>query len=298
MAKKVSINKLLRTDDAFLTTSEKFFLYFKQNTRKIFTILGIMVALALVGFVVKSIHDSRAAKAMDAFHQANTIGEAEARGEALRAVRENYPGTKPARQAAYALLDDYMAAADLEEALPLLDELIRTVDSSEESIRPLLVTAQAGLLEQVGQLDLALESYKTALALVDRGQVTQPEEPFLAELYSSIGRVNLALGRPDEAKKAYADLIARAPNTYRSFTAQVRLSQLEDTDGEEATPDAGAEIAPAPEGGSEGAQADSEATPTESEAAPTEAEGTETDSEATPAEAEAAPAEGEAAGGQ
>ncbi|MDR0620554.1 MAG: tetratricopeptide repeat protein [Deltaproteobacteria bacterium] len=231
MAKKVPINKLLRMDDAFLTTSERLFLYFKSHTRAIVVTVIVLAALGLIGFIVKSVHDSKVANSLEAFHQANIVPDVDARVDALLAVRTNYSGTKAARQAAYALLDNYLATADVEEALPLLDELIKSADASEESLKPLLLATQAGLFEQVGQLDLALESYKTAVSFVDKGQVTPIEEPFLADLLSSIGRVNLALGRTDDARKAYEDVILRTPNTYRSYAAQVKLSQTAPTSG-------------------------------------------------------------------
>ena len=232
MAKKVSINKLLRTDDAFLSTSEKIFLYCKSHTRAIVVAAIVVAVLGLAGFIIKSVHDSKVTNSLAAFHRANIVPDLDARAEALRAVRTDYPGTKAARQAAYGLLDNYLATADVEEALPLLDELIKTADASEESLKPLMMATQAGLLEQVGQLDLALESYKSAVSLVDKGQVTPIEEPFLAELLSSIGRVNLALGRTDDARKAYEDVILRTPSTYRSYTAQVKLYQTAPTTGE------------------------------------------------------------------
>jgi tetratricopeptide (TPR) repeat protein len=233
MAKQVPIKDLLRTDDAFLSTSDKVYQYFTNNKGKIFIVIGIALAVVLAVFIVRSVHESRLARSLEAFHKANAVTETADRYEALQAVRVDYAGTKAARQAAYALLDGYLGESDLEEALPLLDEILKSLDSSEESLRPLLLTTQAGLFEQIGQLDLALESYRSALSIIDRGQINPQEAPYVAELYSSLGRVYMALGRIEEAKKAYQDIILRTPNSYRSYTAQVKLSQLQEITAED-----------------------------------------------------------------
>lgn len=210
-----------------MSTSEKFYNYFKKNTRKIAIIISALVVVAIIGLIVKSVHDSKVARSQEAFHLANDQADPNGREEALEAIRSEYPGTKASRQAAYALLEGYLASANIEEALPLLDELIKTLDSSEESLRPILLASQAGLLEQAGQLDLSLASYQAALALADSERLSGAEAPFVAELYSSLGRVYAALGRAEEARKAYENLILRSPNNYRAFTAQVMLSRLQ-----------------------------------------------------------------------
>jgi predicted negative regulator of RcsB-dependent stress response len=226
MAKKVPIKKLLRADDAFLTTSEKLFLYVKKNTRKIALIVALAVAAALTGLVLKSVNDAKLARALDSYRQAVKIEDAVERNQALQAVRTDYPGTKAARQASYSLLSESLGASDLEEALPLIDEIIKTVDPAEESLRPLLLAAKAGLLEQAGQLEPAFDQYKEIVSIVDSGSVDPDATPFLAELNSALGRVSMALGRNDEAKKAYENVILISPQSYRSYTAQVKLSQL------------------------------------------------------------------------
>jgi predicted negative regulator of RcsB-dependent stress response len=226
MAKKVSIKQLLRTDDAFLSTSEKAFAYFKRHTLKISLFIGLVLVALLVGFIIKSVQSSKLAKGLEAYHQAVQIVDTGEQNTALQAVRSSYPNSKAARQAAYSLLTNYLKTSDLEKALPLVDELIKTLDKGEESLKPLLLSTQAGLLEQNGQLDLALAKYQETISLVDKGQSDEAGEPFLAELYSSVGRTAVALGRTEEAKKAYEALILRSPGSYPSYTAQVKLSQL------------------------------------------------------------------------
>ncbi|MDR2387376.1 MAG: tetratricopeptide repeat protein [Deltaproteobacteria bacterium] len=279
MAKQVPIKSLLRSNDAFLSTSDKLYHYFKNNKGKIFIIIGIALAIFLAFYIVKSLHDSRLAKSLEAFHKANTLSELDQRYQALQAVRQDYAGTKAARQAAYALLNSYLAQADLEEALPLLDEILKSLDSSEQSLKPLLLTTQAGLFEQIGQLDLALDSYRSALALIDRGQINPQEAPYVAELYSSLGRVYMALGRFEEAKKAYQDILLRTPNSYRAYTAQVKLSQLQEMplEGDSEAPEGDLEAAPADDSSPEASPA------TSPEAAGPEATGPEAEAETTQA---------------
>jgi tetratricopeptide (TPR) repeat protein len=230
MSKKVPIKTLLRTNDAFLTSSEKIWLYVQANTKKIALVVGLAAAAVIAVLIVRAVHDSRLAKALDAFHLAQELPPGEGQNDAFMAVGRDYPGTPAARQALYALLGIYLAQSDTGEALPLLDELAMNITPAEESLRPLLLATKAGLLEQAGLADEAMVQYKAAIALAGSGQ-GEPgaSSEFLAELYSSLGRVALAAGQAEEARKAYEDIVFLAPSSFRAYTAQVRLAQLSGT---------------------------------------------------------------------
>jgi tetratricopeptide (TPR) repeat protein len=261
MAKKVSIKKLVRTNDAFLTTSDKIWNYVQGNKKKIIIWASALVAIFLIVIIVKSVHDSKLENALAAYQQAITITSIEPQKEALIQVRTDYAGTPADRLAAYALLDLALTTNSFDEAVTLGEQLLQSLPKAEEHVRPLLMETLGGLYEEKGQPSEALAQYKAAITLVEplaaRPEGNASANAYLSGLYTSLSRVALATGQIDEARVALENIIFRAPNTQQAFQAQIKLASIEPvpTASDEATStetpadaDASASTDPATEG--------------------------------------------------
>jgi predicted negative regulator of RcsB-dependent stress response len=246
MPKKVSIKNLLRTDDAFLTTTDRAYSYYLANSKKIWLTVAIAVVLVLIGLLFKHFHDARLSKATEAFHQAAAQADPAQSAEDLTKVAQDYSGTPGARQASFALVANYLAENRAAEALPVLESLSQTLTPGEQSLKPLIQSTLASLYEEGGQAERALEVYQTALDLVRQSPLTPASQSFQAELLSSIGRVSLSLGRPQEAMRAYEELLGLAPDGYRAYAAQLKIAALTDAPAPGAQPPAPAASEPAP----------------------------------------------------
>jgi predicted negative regulator of RcsB-dependent stress response len=288
MSKKVPIKKLIRTNDAFLSTSDKVYNYYLANTKKIWGIaIGIVAACLVVLFVIR-FHDARLQKASEAFSQALTIADPIEAAVGLDQVRAQYSGTPAARQASFALVNNYLDDDKIDEALTLLEELTGSLEPAEESLKPLLQSTLGALYEEKGQLEKALALYQSSLSLVQGGTPTQATQAFEAELFTSVGRVAMALGQHSVAKEAYEGILFKAPDSFRAYSAQIKLSEI----SSEISSEVNSEGEPGAAAADEGTQASG---------APDAAAGTDSDAAATQepaqaAEPTAAPADGAAEG--
>ncbi|MDR1658384.1 MAG: tetratricopeptide repeat protein [Deltaproteobacteria bacterium] len=248
MAKKVPIKTLLRTNDAFLTTSEKIYNYYLTNTKKIWLIAASVVGVFLIAIMVKNFYEARQEKAVNAYHQALAQTDPGLVVSQLNKVRTDYSGTAGARQATYSLVSSYLDEDRVDEALPLLEELSSSLEPAEESLKPLIESTLGALYEEKGDIQKALTFYRSALQLIRNGPLTPGSQSFQAELLSSIGRVNFSQGNRQEAKKAYEELLMIAPSGYRAYATQIKLADLREPEPA-ALPTEGA--APTAEGGEE-----------------------------------------------
>ena len=226
MPKKVSIRTLLRTDDAFMSTSDRIYNYYLANSKKIWMIVAAIAAAALLVLLVKHFHDARLIKATEAFHQAAALGDPAQSALNLTQVAKDYSGTPAARQASFALVSNHLAGGNVAEALPILEDLSQSLTPGEESLKPLIQSTLASLYEESGQAERALTSYRGALDLVRQSPMTPANQSFQAELLTAIGRVNLSLDRPQDAARAYEELLILAPDGYRAYVAQTKLAEL------------------------------------------------------------------------
>ncbi|MDR0356224.1 MAG: hypothetical protein LBJ64_10920 [Deltaproteobacteria bacterium] len=226
MAKQVSIKTLLRTNDAFLTTSEKALKYFQSHTKLIVALAAALILVLTAALTVRHVHRSDMAKAMAAYHQTAVLTDQNERAAALQKIREDYADSPASRQAAFSLLNVYLAEKKLDEAIGLSEELLKNLTPSEDSLKPLLLNVLGGLHEEKGQPAEALAQYKAALQLIDPEAISFGASAYAAELNFAIGRTALAIGDAAEAQKAFENIVLQTPNSMRAYSAQVKLAQL------------------------------------------------------------------------
>ncbi|MDR3203954.1 MAG: tetratricopeptide repeat protein [Deltaproteobacteria bacterium] len=226
MPKKVPIKKLLRTNDAFLTTSEKIYSYFLTNTKTIIIALSALIVVFIAILLVLHFRQARIDKAEAAFNRALAITDQTEAVAKLNEIRKSYSGSPADRQAAFAMAQIFLKNKQTDKALPLLEELAIELRPAEESLKPLIWVSLAGLYEDQNQLDKAAQAYKKALAAIKAGPEAPSGVPFKAYIHFSIGRVALALGKRFEAAEAFKEVLALESDSQISWEAQLKLAQL------------------------------------------------------------------------
>jgi len=215
--KEKHIRDLLKEKDAFLTTSEKVYEFILRHTRAlaIGAALAALAALAVIAYV----HSRQAAEeaSLAAYEAALTSPSPEV---ALEKIRTDHPGRLAGRLAALALFRLHAEAGALEKALPLAENLVKTLKPAEASLKPLLLDNLGGLYETLGDYPRAEETYK---ALLD-----WPPLPgsYKSNLLLAVGRVQVASGQPEAAKQTYEEVRQSFPGSYPALLAQSRLSAL------------------------------------------------------------------------
>ncbi|MDR0549491.1 MAG: outer membrane protein assembly factor BamD [Deltaproteobacteria bacterium] len=229
MAKQVKIKKLLRTDDAFFSTSEKAYNFFLTHTRGfIYGACGLLLLFVVILVVVK-IHDRNLEKAALATQEALTVTEPNGAVAALTAVIDQYPGSPSARVAALALVGAQVEAQNYAQAAATLEEFISSLKPGEESLKILTLVSLGQLYEDLNDLEKAGRNYRLAQAeLQGVGSSIVPVESLKTEVAMSVARVQEAAGQIAESIQTYETLKLTYPNrgSFQDFLAQYRLAML------------------------------------------------------------------------
>ncbi|MDR2200196.1 MAG: tetratricopeptide repeat protein [Deltaproteobacteria bacterium] len=228
MAKKVSIKKLLKEQDAFFSTTDRIYNFYLENSKRIWIAAACVVLAGIVVLVVSQIRSSAREKASDAYFAAYVENDPDGTLKNMEAVRSKWKGTPSARAAAYAMVDSYVQLGRHEDARNLLTELYDTLPKGEESLRVLVTNYLGGLSEELGDNEAALKYYLESSKLAESAiGAPQAAQPFQAALLSSLGRVYMALGRTDDARDVYIQISGAFPGTMEAFMAENNLRRLD-----------------------------------------------------------------------
>ena len=221
---KKNIKDLLAEKDAFLTTSEKIQEYFFRHTKGAIICLAA-VALIIIGAAIYSNHKEKTEEKAAMAHE-NALQMLEASQdvksviEALQKVRSEYSGYKAARMAGYSLVALYNSEESYDQALAIMEELLRTLPQTEISLKPILLNNIGELYEVKKNYDLAAKSYE---AILTNKEVVPG---FRQSVLLALGRVNSAAGKKDEAIKWYETIIKEYPSGLATYMANTKLAEL------------------------------------------------------------------------
>ncbi|MEW6263184.1 MAG: tetratricopeptide repeat protein [Thermodesulfobacteriota bacterium] len=218
---KITRKELLKTPDEFLTFSEKAYLYIQEHSRQFTTGLLIVATVILVALGAKWYFDYSASQALTAYNQAlanygPNPQQAEATIKALETFTKDYAGSAPARYALLDLGEIYFRAGQLPQAENAYQQFIGGLRKEEEHLKPLVLDNLAVIQEAQGKLNQAAATWEQVIA--------QSNDAVKPDAYLGLGRVYLALGKPQEAQKTYEALIAFAPNSPQAAQAMAKLS--------------------------------------------------------------------------
>ncbi|MDR1576626.1 MAG: tetratricopeptide repeat protein [Deltaproteobacteria bacterium] len=229
--KQVDIKKLLRSDDAFLSTWERFQNYFLSHTRQ-FVLAALVLVLAVVAIVVVvNVRGSNQAKAAEAAQAAIAVlGQDPARAiPDLTAVIEQYPGSPSAQAATLALAQAQISTKNYAQAVEILEKFSESLPPGEERLKNLTLISLGQLYEELNNLDLASRNYRAAQALTKGADsLDSASGPIQSELTLSVGRILEATGKIEEAKRVYEAFRLTYPNrnSFQDVLAQYRLVTL------------------------------------------------------------------------
>ncbi|MDR2421916.1 MAG: tetratricopeptide repeat protein [Deltaproteobacteria bacterium] len=231
MAKQIKIKKLLRGDDAFLTTSEKAYNFFLTHTR--YFVWGAVALILVVGVVliVAQVRASGLKKAAEASGTAIALEDSGGAQSisALSEVIEEHPSSPSARAATLALVRALAASKNYALAAETLEGFVDSLRPGENSLKALALISLGQLYEELNDLSKASNNYRAALALVQKdGQASPSEAPMQSELTQAVGRVLLASGQIEASKKVYEAQRLLYPNraSFQDYLVQYRLAGL------------------------------------------------------------------------
>jgi tetratricopeptide (TPR) repeat protein len=240
MSKKVPIKQILRENDAFLTYSERVYNFYLTHKRKVLSIALAIVAVLLLIIVFVNVRSSNREKAISSYYSAFDNTDPSKTLANMEQVRKDWKGYPADRLAAFAMVDSYVRLNRFTEAKELLSTLTQSLTKGEENLNILIYSYLGSISEESEDLKTALENYIRAKSLLDTLTKTSKtgtiqgtdiledaSGPFLANLLNSIARVNLALGRTDEAKSHYAELMEKFPDTVPAQVAGFQLNELD-----------------------------------------------------------------------
>jgi tetratricopeptide (TPR) repeat protein len=209
------IRDLLKEKDAFLTTSEKVYEFALRHTRALAVGAAAVTLAVLAGFAYVRSQEAAEEAAGAAYEEALNAASPEA---ALEKLRADYPGRRAARLAVLTLIRLHTEAGAPEKALPLAENLLRTLKPAEISLKPLLLDNLGGLYETVRDYPRAAQTYQ---ALLDWPSLP---DNYKSNILLAMGRVRDAAGQPEAAQLAYEDLLRSFPDSYPALLARSRLS--------------------------------------------------------------------------
>ena len=219
---KKPIRDLLSEKDAFLTTSEKIQEYLLRHTKGVIITVAA-VALAVIATALYLSHQDKAERQATVAYENSLAKLAESESDGLAAlekVRADFAGRKASRLAAYRLLGLYIANKDVDKALPLAEDLLKTLKPAETALKPVLLNNLGGLYEEKKDYQQAARSYETLLAIDYLGPNLK------LSMLMSLGRVYAAADRKDDAVRNYEQVIREYPQSFQAFMANSKLSEL------------------------------------------------------------------------
>ncbi|MDR1609193.1 MAG: tetratricopeptide repeat protein [Deltaproteobacteria bacterium] len=227
--KQVNIKKLLRTEDAFLTTSERAYNYYLTHTRQfILGAVGFVIIVAAF-FIFVNVRNNNLLKAAEASQAAIASPDPGSAILALGEVIEKYPSSPSARAATLALAQAQAEAKNYAQAVEILEKFVADLKPWESGLKNLALISLGQLYEEQNDLDKASRNYRAAQALAKgTSSSDQGDAAIQSELTLSIGRVLEAVGQKDEAKKVYDSFYLTYPNrgSVQDYLAQYRLASL------------------------------------------------------------------------
>lgn len=219
-AEKKDIRDLLKEKDAFLTTSEKIYEFCLRHTR---ALAGGAAAAALAVVMVVVYQNYQRSAERDAaagYELALAAGGSEAVAAALEKVRVDFPGRLAVRLAELSLIGLYAEKDDVDKALPLAENFLKSLRPEEISLKPILLDQLGGLYETARDYPRAIQNYQALLvepALND----TLRQNVMLA-----LGRARTAAGDQAAAIRAYEEIVQKFPDALISYLANLHLAEL------------------------------------------------------------------------
>ncbi|MBU2550902.1 MAG: tetratricopeptide repeat protein [Proteobacteria bacterium] len=226
--KKISRKELLKSQDEFLTYSERTFNYVVEHSKTAAIMAAAFVAALLIAVGINWYLGYRAESALAAYlgvvrdikpFEDIDPKNAEAKMAALQALTENYSGTKPARDALLDLGSLHYRLKQYDRAAAAYQKYLQDLRPEEESFKPLVLGSLAQVFEAQNKPDEAEAAWKKIL--------DQSDDLLKEQAYMGLGRVYAAQGQKDKARQAYQQLLERYPRSTQAPLAEARLSALD-----------------------------------------------------------------------
>jgi len=209
-------------EDPVIVSWARFQDWFMDNARVVLGVVGVVVAVLLIGGLwLKSRADSEA-KASGQLAEASALywrGEYGPLSQRAVDIRHEYPGTKAAAEATRMLGDAYFWQGDFKQATNYYQEYLKSVSANS----PL----RAGVERSLGQAQESQRLFKEAAEQYEKSAKDFTSRMDQADNYMSAGRCYEALGDYARAKTTFDKVANEYTDTPMSNEAQIRLGEIE-----------------------------------------------------------------------
>ncbi|MDR1085744.1 MAG: hypothetical protein LBP22_13060 [Deltaproteobacteria bacterium] len=230
MAKQVNIKKLLRTEDAFLTTSERAYSFFLTHSRQIILAVVGLAALAGLILIISHVRASNLRVVAEQSSEALSVEDPGSSLLALNEILEKHPDSPASRAAILGLVELQTGTKDYAQAITNLEKFVGGLNQASSAERIISQLALGQLYEEVNNLDEAQKNYRTVQSLIrsEGGGLDPLERPLQSELAMSLARVMGKSGQTDQSRQGYETVLMMNPNrnTVQDIMARYALAQL------------------------------------------------------------------------
>lgn len=225
--KKISRKELLKAPDEFLTFSERVFIFVRDNSKKVFTGVALIVAAVVITVGVLSYLEIQSSRAAEAYATAvarlPVNGEfepqkAEAAVIELEKVADSFSSHSSGRCALLDLGALYFKLGKHDQSLTAYQRFLDSIKPEEVSLKPLVLDSLAYVYEAKGEPAQAAARWEALIGL--QGLMLKEQA------YLNLARVSNELGRPDQARQAYQKLLAEFPNSAQAVLAKAQMAAL------------------------------------------------------------------------
>ena len=210
-----TFRKEIRQPDALQTQGRKVVLWFIENQKYFYLGLGVFIMVAAI-FVGYHMWDERAREQASLAYGLAKLASPDGRGEAAEAafqkVADDYPRSRPGLLARLQLAALLRERKEYQGALTQY-ELVAKSSVSSESDKELAKRGTASVLMLEGACNEAISIWDS---IIKKGSVFTSED-----LYISIANCQEILGRTEDARKTYEELIKKHPES-PFLTEQIR----------------------------------------------------------------------------
>ncbi|MDR1395679.1 MAG: tetratricopeptide repeat protein [Deltaproteobacteria bacterium] len=231
MAKQVHIKKLLRSEDAFLTTSERAYNFFLLHTRHFAAgavILAVVLAAILIG---RQVYLSNLKEAAQASQAAMFQPDPASAVQDLTEVLEKYSDTVPSRPALLTLSQAQYEMQEYAQAAENLEKALVSISPDSDSLQAQIHLSLGQCYENLGNFEKAIQNYRTAQALIiGAGSVDLDAALFPAsgEASMDLARAYAQTGQLEQARQSYENILLQGGGvlSYRRIQIGVILAQM------------------------------------------------------------------------
>lgn len=220
--KRRRITKHMMKEDKLVTTTFRLTEWIQKNTQKILRVVGVMVAVAVVIFIILSTRTRRNEKAYQLLGKATLefrMGNLNQAISDLETIANQYGGTKAASQGTFLLGNIYFANGQFDKAIATFEQFRRKWKDD-----PLLL---ASSLSGIAQSYLEKKDFNRAGDFFSQAFESDSQGALAANCLLSAGFSYSRAKNFEKAKSSYQRAAELFPNSQEAIKAKRELAEID-----------------------------------------------------------------------